>query len=116
MYPINCTLLPPFPFQHPATHSDAEKFGIQCFCVNDPNLESINKYVADSSEGLCADERYQCSGDADEQCGGKNAMSVYAINVTSDDTEGATPKPSPTPTPMTSTPTPAAAGGLRFLS
>ncbi len=111
--PEQCTLPFPSPPSTPLTHADAEKFGIQCFCVNDPDLESINKYEDESSEVLCTDTQHKCSGDADEQCGGRNAMSVYAISASGDAEEPTTePTPSPTPEPTPATPTPATAGGL----
>ncbi|CAN0400855.1 unnamed protein product [Pylaiella littoralis] len=61
----------------PFTHFGTQ-YGIQCFCVVDPDLESINKH---SDELLPASEHclMPCSGDADQTCGGSYEMNVYEV-------------------------------------
>ncbi|CAN0452164.1 unnamed protein product [Pylaiella littoralis] len=53
------------------------QYGVQCFCVDDPDLESINKH----SDELPASEHclMACAGDAEEMCGGDYEMSAYEI-------------------------------------
>lgn len=50
------------------------QFSSECFCVNDPDRESIDKFINEP-----ANCDMTCSGDSDEICGGFNAMSVYEI-------------------------------------
>lgn len=52
------------------------QYGVECFCADDPELESINKYIDEPAE--CD---YECGGDGGEYCGGYNAISVYEIGV-----------------------------------
>ena len=52
------------------------QYGVECFCADDAELESINKYVDEPAE--CD---YECSGDDAEYCGGYYAISVYEIGV-----------------------------------
>ncbi|CAN0449360.1 unnamed protein product, partial [Pylaiella littoralis] len=48
-----------------------------CYCVIDPDLESINKY---SDELSAADHCLMaCAGDVEEVCGDSYEMSVYEI-------------------------------------
>ena len=62
------------------------QYARECWCVDDPNLESINKYV-----DLPAACDFPCTGDADEFCGGSFAMNVFEISGT------VTPAPVPGP-------------------
>eukprot|EP00903_Cladosiphon_okamuranus_P021312 g19583.t1 len=52
------------------------QYGVECFCVDDPELESINKYI---DEPTACD--YECPGDSGEYCGGYDALSVYEIRA-----------------------------------
>lgn len=50
------------------------QWSIECFCANDPELESINKFI--DTPAMCD---YACEGDGFQTCGGYEAMSVYTI-------------------------------------
>eukprot|EP00903_Cladosiphon_okamuranus_P021311 g19582.t1 len=50
------------------------QYGKECWCVYDPELESINQF---NDVALPCD--YPCTGDATETCGGYDSMTVYVI-------------------------------------
>lgn len=47
------------------------QYGRECWCADDSDETSIRQH------GTSTNCKYECSGDADEDCGGWNAMSVY---------------------------------------
>ncbi|CAN0200508.1 unnamed protein product, partial [Hapterophycus canaliculatus] len=58
------------------------QFGKECFCVDDPTLESIEKHGELDTESHCLTE---CEGGpGGETCGGYNEMSVYEIAAASE--------------------------------
>lgn len=52
------------------------QYGKECWCVNDPEEESINQF-----SDVAASCDFSCAGDSSELCGGFDAMSVYEITT-----------------------------------
>lgn len=79
------------------------QYGQQCFCVNDPEMASIDKHGELDAVDHC---QMDCAGvDGSEMCGGHDEMSVYEMTTTTGTTTTETTTTETTTTETTTTET-----------